>query len=74
MAPLVAETLARLALRGHHGGDNDLVFVGDEGGYADGSALRRRCVFPPPQDQAVTRQAGVRAGVVMGWPARGWVR
>jgi integrase len=38
MAPQVAETLARL---GRGAFDDGLVFVG-EGGYVDGSALRRR--------------------------------
>jgi integrase len=42
MAPDVATALARLAdLRGR-AGDDDLVFVGELGGYLDGSALRRR--------------------------------
>jgi integrase len=39
MAPQVAETLARLAADAT---DDALVFPGDDGGYLDGSALRRR--------------------------------
>ena len=42
MAPDVAAALAPLGRRGHWTGDDDLVFVGDLGGYLDGSALRRR--------------------------------
>jgi integrase len=44
LAPDVATALARLADRGHMTADDDLVFVGDHGGYLDGSALRRRYV------------------------------
>lgn len=44
LAPDVAAALARLADRGHMTADDDLVFVGDHGGYLDGSALRRRYV------------------------------
>ena len=44
MAPDVARALARLAERGQWTGDDDLVFVGELGGYLDGSALRRRYV------------------------------
>jgi integrase len=40
----VAAALARLAERGWSTGDDDLVFVGELGGYVDGSALRRRYV------------------------------
>jgi integrase len=39
MAPQVAETLARL---GRSATDDALVFLGEGGGYLDGSALRRR--------------------------------
>jgi integrase len=42
MVPGVAETLARLSRRAEFVGDDDLVFVGEVGGYLDGSALRRR--------------------------------
>jgi integrase len=42
MAPDVSEALARLGQREHWIGDDDLVFVGEAGGYLDGSALRRR--------------------------------
>jgi integrase len=42
MAPDVASALAKLGDRGELVGDNDLVFLGDAGGYVDGSALRRR--------------------------------
>jgi integrase len=42
MAPDVAGALAALGQREHFVGDDDLVFVGDAGGYLDGSALRRR--------------------------------
>jgi integrase len=38
----VAKVLARLGDRGLWTADDDLVFVGDGGGYLDGSALRRR--------------------------------
>jgi len=34
--------LARLSHRTEFVGDDDLVFVGEVGGYLDGSALRRR--------------------------------
>ena len=42
MAPDVATALARLSGREDWVGDDDLVFVGETGGYLDGSALRRR--------------------------------
>ncbi|MBV8987711.1 MAG: site-specific integrase [Solirubrobacterales bacterium] len=42
MAPDVASALAQLGRREHSLQDNDLVFVGETGGYVDGSALRRR--------------------------------
>jgi integrase len=42
LAPDVATALARLADRGYMTGDDNLVFVGELGGYVDGSALRRR--------------------------------
>jgi integrase len=42
MAHDVASRLEYLARRGHLVGEDDLVFVGDAGGYVDGSALRRR--------------------------------
>jgi integrase len=42
MAPDVAAALAQLGRREHWVGDDDLVFVGEAGGYLDGSALRRR--------------------------------
>jgi integrase len=42
MAPDVAEALAKLGQREHLTGDDDLVFIGELGGYVDGSALRRR--------------------------------
>jgi integrase len=42
MAPDVASALAGLARREYRTGDDDLVFVGELGGYLDGSALRRR--------------------------------
>jgi integrase len=42
MAPEVATALAKLGQRGHSIEDDDLVFVGEFGGYVDGSALRRR--------------------------------
>jgi integrase len=45
MAGLVASTLARLqTTRRWSTGDDDLVFVGELGGYLDGSALRRRYI------------------------------
>jgi integrase len=42
MAPDVAHALARLGEREWWTGGDDLVFVGETGGYLDGSALRRR--------------------------------
>lgn len=42
LAPAVATALARLGAREHWVGDDDVVFVGETGGYADASALRRR--------------------------------
>jgi integrase len=42
LAPEVARALARLGEREHFTGDDELVFLGEAGGYLDGSALRRR--------------------------------
>jgi integrase len=42
MAPDVASAIAQLGRREHWTGDDDVVFVGEAGGYLDGSALRRR--------------------------------
>ncbi|HUO74882.1 MAG TPA: site-specific integrase, partial [Solirubrobacteraceae bacterium] len=42
LAPDVASALAQLGSRSDWVGDDDLVFVGEAGGYLDGSALRRR--------------------------------
>jgi integrase len=42
LAPDVASSLARLAAREHHVGEEDLVFPGELGGFFDDSALRRR--------------------------------
>jgi integrase len=42
MAPLVAETLARLGQRALFTDDEDLVFPGAAGGHLDGSALSKR--------------------------------
>ena len=42
MAPDVATALAQLGQREHWVGGDDLVFVGEVGGYLDASALRRR--------------------------------
>ncbi len=42
LAPDVAHVLATLGQRGRYTSDDDLVFVGERGGYLDGSALRRR--------------------------------
>jgi integrase len=53
MAPDVASALAKLGDRGDQVADDDLVFVGEGGGYVDGSALRRR------YDAAIKR-AGLR--------------
>lgn len=53
MAPDVAEALARLGRRQHFTSDDDLVFVGQWGGYLDGSALRRRY-------DAALKRAGLR--------------
>lgn len=44
LAPEVAGVLARLGQRPRWTGDEDLVFVGELGGFLDGSALRRRYV------------------------------
>ena len=41
LAPDVASALAQLGRREHWLDEDDLVFVGDGGGYLDGSALRR---------------------------------
>jgi integrase len=53
MAPDVAEALAKLGQRGTGTADGDLVFLGDWGGYVDGSALRRRY-------DAALKRAGLR--------------
>lgn len=53
MAPSVATALATLTRRGESVADDDLVFVGEAGGYVDASALRRR------YDAAIKR-AGLR--------------
>jgi integrase len=53
MAPDVAEALAKLGQRASWTDDDDLVFVGQSGGYLDGRALRRR------YDSALKR-AGLR--------------
>jgi len=42
LAPEVAQALARLGDRGLFTSEDDLVFVGEAGGFLDGSALRRR--------------------------------
>ncbi|MHB8660189.1 MAG: tyrosine-type recombinase/integrase, partial [Solirubrobacteraceae bacterium] len=42
MAPDVAAALAKLGTRPEFVADDDLVFIGQAGGYLDGSALRRR--------------------------------
>jgi integrase len=52
LAPDVGEVLAKLAAREVFTGDDDLVFIGEDG-YLDGSALRRR------YDAAIAR-AGLR--------------
>lgn len=54
LAPLVAETLARLGQRGEHVAEDDLVFPGAAGGYMDGSALYRRY-------KAALQRAGLRS-------------
>jgi integrase len=54
LAPDVARAVAGLRTRGYLTGADDLVFVGDTGGYLDGSALRRRY-------KATLRRAGLRA-------------
>ncbi len=53
MVPEVAQALARLLTREQHTGDDDPVFVGESGGYLDGSALRRR--FKTAQTRAKLR-------------------
>ena len=44
LAPDVATVLARLAESRDRAEDDDLVFVGEQGSYVDGSALRRRYI------------------------------
>ncbi|MEX2196538.1 MAG: tyrosine-type recombinase/integrase [Thermoleophilaceae bacterium] len=53
LAPDVAAVLALLGQRPAFTADDDLVFVGEAGGYLDGSALRRRFV-------GAVRRAGLR--------------
>jgi integrase len=53
MAPDVAEVLAKLGRRDDFVGDDELVFVGEWGGYLDASALRRRY-------DAALKRAGLR--------------
>ncbi len=53
MAPAVAEALARLSKRERWTGDDDLVFPGATGAYADASALARRYL-------ATAKRAGLR--------------
>jgi integrase len=53
MAPEVATALAKLGQRGCQTDADDLVFLGDFGGYVDGSALRRRY-------DAAVKAAGLR--------------
>ena len=54
LAPDVARALARLADRGLFRGEDDLVFPGDDGGFLDDSALRRRY-------KAALKRAGLRS-------------
>ena len=53
MAPTVASALARLSRREVAAGDDDVVFLGEAGGYVDASALRRRYA-------AALKRAGLR--------------
>ncbi len=53
MVQEVATLLASLRERGHHAGRTDLVFVNEQGGHIDASALRRRYV-------AARDEAGIR--------------
>jgi integrase len=53
MAPEVATALAKLGQRAYSTEDDELVFVGEFGGYVDGSALRRRY-------DAAVKAAGLR--------------
>jgi integrase len=53
LAPDVPQVLARLAARELFTSDDDLVFVGEAGGFLDGSALRRRY-------QTALKHAGLR--------------
>ncbi len=53
LAPDVAQELARLAARDLFTSEDDLVFVGEAGGFLDGSALRRRY-------QVALKHAGLR--------------
>ena len=72
MAPDVASALAQLGRREDGLGDDDLVFVGETGGYLDGSALRRRyktaleraglAPAPLPRPAAHVRHADDRQG------------
>jgi len=54
MAPLVAETLARLGQRDFFTDDDDLVFPGTTDGYLDGSALSKR--YRRSLDRALLRR------------------
>jgi integrase len=54
MVPDVAGALARLSQREHSTGEDDLLFLGESGGYLDASALRRRYV-------RAQKAAGLRA-------------
>jgi hypothetical protein len=53
LSPEVAHALARLSDREHWTGDDDLVFAAQEGGYLDGSALRRRHAPRSPAPDSV---------------------
>jgi integrase len=54
MAPDIASALAQLGQRENWTGEDDSVFVGDAGGFLDGSALRRRY-------KAALERAGLRS-------------
>ncbi len=55
MAADVASALATLGDRGELVADDDLVFVGEGGGYVDGSAMLRECLVPGRETQTYSR-------------------
>ena len=64
MAPQVAESLARL---GSTATDDGLVFLGEGGGYLDGSALRRRYKLAAPKGVNGRNSDNTRIKQLLGW-------